>query len=238
MTLENEGAITFQEREGQRARLFIIVKPDGGRYLNEIEQTLNEGRVFITDVYAISDWEKVARSIYQTQLQDASRSFRVGFESHVWLCQYLFGNQALLLLLNAQAVGPSCNLQAKAVYEARTNFRGKFSAASNGTIAIAVNLDKFEKDSFRGSGKKKGHLGISQPGSFDPLFDGISRGRWYGNYFKYMHAPENSKELSFQFQALASLDIMTEENKVDREEWEILKQIHCLLPPSKYIRKK
>jgi len=186
----------------------------------------------------VTDWEKIARLIYQKQLQDAPRSFLVGFESHVWLCQYLFGNQALLLLLNAQAISPNWNLQVKAVYETRNGFRDRFPAASNGTIAIAVNLDKFEGDSFRGSGKKKGNLGISQPGSFDPLFDGISRGRWYGNYFKYVHAPENPEELSLQFQALAGLGIMTEENKVAKEEWGILKQIHCLVPPSKYVRKK
>ncbi len=235
MSAESESSITRQEREGFNERLFMVVKPDGGRYLAEIDQTLKERKIVVTDVYAVTDWERTARSIYQRQLQNAPRSFRVGFESHVWLCQYLFGNQALLLLLDAQTVDSNWESQVKAVFEARNGFRDKFPAASNGTIAIAINLDKFGRDSFRGSGKKKGHLGISQPGSFDPLFDGISRGRWYGNYFKYLHAPGDPEELSFQFQALTDLGIMTEENKVDRREWEVLKRIHCLVPPSKYI---
>jgi len=111
MNIEKEFSITSKEKEDQGLRLFTIVKPDGGRYLTELEQTLNERQIFITDVYAIQDWEKISRSIYKEQLQDSSRSFRVGFESHVWLCQYLFGNQGLLLLLNAEATNLSFNSQ-------------------------------------------------------------------------------------------------------------------------------
>lgn len=237
MSTEYEYKNTPKERETTGERLFMLVKPDGGRYLTEIEQTLNERNIFITDVYAVSDWERIARAMYQRQLEESSRPFRVGFDSHVWLCRYLFGNQALFLLLNAQTTNTDWNLQVKAVYEARNGFRDKFSASSNGTIAIAINLNKLEGDPFRGSGKKKGHLGISQPNSFDPLFDGISKGRWDGNYFKYVHAPENPGELSYQYQALSSLNVMSEENRVDKEEWEILKQMHCLIPPSKCVRK-
>jgi hypothetical protein len=237
MTTEYAHKNTPKEKEAKGERLFMLVKPDGGRYLTEIEQTLNERNIFIADVYAVSDWERIARAMYQKQLQESSRSFRIGFDSHVWLCRYLFGNDALLLLLNAQATITDWNLQVKAVYEARNGFRNKYSASSNGTIAIAINLNKLEGNSFRGSGIKKGHLGISQPNSFDPLFDGISKGRWDGNNFKYVHAPENFEELTYQYQALSRLDVMSEENRIDKEEWEILKQMHCLVPPSKFVRK-
>lgn len=237
MSIEEEYTICSQEREGHGIKTFAVVKPDGGRYLAEIEQTLNERNILVTDVYAVSDWEKFARTIYQRQLQNSSRSFCLGFESHLWLCQYLFGNQALLLMLVYHEGNSNLNSQIKAIHEARNSFRGKFSATSNGTLAIAVNLDRLEEDRFRGMEIKNGNLGISQLNSFDPLFTGISRGRWFGNYFKYMHTPETQDELIFQFQKLIELNSMTEENKVSREEWEILKQIHCLIPPSKFTKK-
>ena len=236
MNVEKGFSITSQEKERQDLRLFMIVKPDGGRYLAELEQTLNERQTFITDVYTIQDWERVARSIYKKQLQNSSRSFCVGFESHVWLCQYLFGNHGLLLLLDTEAKNLSFNSQTQAVHEARDSFRSKFSA-SNDIFAMAVNLDRLSGWSFRGSGKKKGYLGISQPNSFDPLFDEEkSKGRWFNNYFKYIHAPQNSEELSYQFQALVELGIFRKENEIDIEEWEMLKYMHCLVPPSKYIK--
>lgn len=233
MSPERELPKTTQERENPGPRLFVIVKPDGSRYLSELEQTLNERGLFVSNVYFVQDWETTARTIYERQLQTSSRSFCVGFESHIWLCRYLFGNQALLLLFDTEAAGLSLDSQAQALYEARNCFRSKFSA-SDDTFVIAVNLDKFPGEAFRGSGKKKGHLGISQPNSFTPLIERESRGRWYGNYFKYIHAPENFDELCFQFKALTELGILKEENRIEKEEWEKLKFMHCLTPPSRY----
>ena len=37
MNIERESPITSRGREKQGLRLFMIVKPDGGRYLTEIE---------------------------------------------------------------------------------------------------------------------------------------------------------------------------------------------------------
>ena len=221
------------ERIGQNPNLFMVVKPDGGRYLREIDDTLRENKLVINGVYFVEDWEKVARSIYQKQLDSASRSFYVGFESHVWLCQYLFGNNGLLLTLDTGEQNLDIISKTQIVHDARESFRKKFPA-SNGTFTIAVNLEKLDGDRFIGSGKKKGILGIIQPESTEPLIDGESEGVWFRNYFKYIHAPENVEELQFQYNKLIDLDIMSDANKISKEEWELLKFLRCVVPPSRY----
>jgi len=221
------------ERIGQNPDLFVVVKPDGGRYLKELDSTLSENKIIIKEVYFIEDWEKVARSIYQKQLDSASRSFYVGFESHIWLCQYLFGNNGLLLILDTSDRQAGLKAKTQTVYDARESFRKKFPA-SNGTFTIAVNLEKLDSDRFSGSGKKKGILGVVQPESTEPLIEDGSEGVWYRNYFKYIHAPENAEELKFQYSKLIDLDIMTEQNRISKDELELLKFLRCLTPPSRY----
>jgi hypothetical protein len=232
MAIETENE-SDKERILANPNPFIIVKPDGGRYLKELDSTIRENGVAINEIYFIEDWESVARSIYQKQLDSTSRSFYVGFESHVWLCQYLFGNNGLLLTLdiNNQDIGFETKIQT--VHETRESFRRKFPA-SNGMFTIAVNLEKFEGDKFVGSGKKKGVLGVMQSDSLEPLIESGSEGIWYRNYFKYIHAPENTEELVFQYSKLVSLNIMSEQNKISKDEWELLKFLRCVVPPSKY----
>jgi len=215
-----------KERIGQDPNLFVIVKPDGGRYLRELDDTLGENKLVINNVYFVEDWEKVARSIYQKQLDRSSRSFYVGFESHIWLCQYLFGNNGLLLMLDSNSQPADLKNKTQIVHEARESFRNKFPA-SYGTFTIAVNLEKLEGDRFVGSGKKKGVLGIIQSASTEPLISEGSEGVWYRNYFKYIHAPENVEELEFQYTQLIALDIMSEHNKISKDEWELLKFLRC-----------
>ena len=89
-----------QEFLKYQPRPFIIIKPDGSHYLPEITQTLEENRIQITEVFFIKDWEAAARAIYEPQLKASSQDFNVGFETHIWLTKYLFGNCALLLLVN------------------------------------------------------------------------------------------------------------------------------------------
>ncbi len=221
------------ERVVQGPDLFVVVKPDGGRYLKELDATLSENNVLIKDVYFIEDWEKVARSIYQKQLDSASRSFYVGFESHIWLCQYLFGNNGLLLTLDTGDLETDLKAKTQIVHDARESFRKKFFA-SNGTFTIAVNLEKLDGDRFSGSGKVKGILGVVQPEATEPLIEDGSEGVWYRNYFKYIHAPESVEELEFQYSKLLGLDIMNEQNRISKNEWELLKFIRCLTPPSRY----
>ena len=103
----------------------------------------------------------------------------------------------------------------------------------NGIFTIAVNLEKFDGDRFTGSGKKKGVLGV-QSDTLEPLIEGESEGVWYRNYFKYIHAPENTEELIFQHNKLVELNIMSEQNKISKDEWELLKYLRCVVPPSKY----
>lgn len=221
------------ERTPSKPSSFIIVKPEGGRYLNELNETLNENGITINEVYFLDNWEEIARSIYEKQLKDSSESFYAGFESHVWLCQYLFGNHGLLLILDNDNMNLNIEEKTQIVHKARESFREKFPA-SNGMFTIAVNLDKIDRETQSGFGYKRGVLGIMQSDSHEPLIENESEGVWCRNYFKYIHAPENTEELIFQYEKLLDLKVMSEINKIGKNEWELLKFLRCLIPPSKY----
>lgn len=222
------------ERAPSNPSSFIIVKPEGGRYLNELDETLHENGLIISDVYFLDNWEEVARSIYEKQLSNSSESFYAGFESHVWLCQYLFGNHGLLLILDNDNNNLNWEEKAQVVHEARESFREKFPA-SNGIFTIAVNLDKIDRETQGNLEEyKRGVLGIMQSDSHEPLIENESEGVWCRNYFKYIHTPENTEELIFQYEKLLDLKVMSEINKIGKNEWELLKFLRCLIPPSKY----
>lgn len=232
MNIEKEVDIG-NEREISKPDIFIVVKPDGGRYLREIEETLSENQIHIKSIYYIEDWEGASRSMYQKQLEAASSSFNIVFNNHIWLNQYLFGNQGLLLMLDSDIERFDLDKRTKAVHETRESFRRKFSA-SNDIFAVAVNLEKLKGSTFVDSQKKHGVLGVMQPDSLDPLMGNASEGTWYRAYFSYFHAPESKEELVFQYQKLINLRVITKENEVAKNEWELLKQIRCINPPSRF----
>lgn len=232
MNIEKE-VDTGNEREMFKPNIFIVIKPDGGRYLREIEDTLSENQIHINNIYYIEDWEGVSRSMYQKQLEAASPSFNIVFNNHIWLNQYLFGNQGLLLMLDSNIEKSDLDKRARSVHETRESFRKKFSA-SNDIFAIAVNLEKLKGSTFVDSQKKHGVLGVMQPDSLEPLMGNASEGMWYRAYFSYFHAPESKEELVFQYQKLINLGIVSNENEIDRNEWKLLKQIRCINPPSRF----
>jgi hypothetical protein len=215
----------------QDVKAFILVKPDGARYLNELESTLEEKHMHIERVYFVADWEKTSRALYKPQLQACSREFLVGFEAHVWLNRHLFGNHSLILVLETNF--EDLETSARAVREVRDYFRSKIPHSRDGTFMIALNLNRLDGDVFQGAGIT-GNLGVlSANGVFTTLGDNYS-GRWDDHYFKHIHAPDDLAALIREWKVLLELGIISDDNYVSRQEWNLLKLLRCLTPPSKY----
>lgn len=217
-----------------KAEPFIMVKPDGARYLLELEQVLLEHKISIRCVYYVSDWERAARSLYEPELQSCGREFCASFESHVWLTRYLFGNQSLVLTLDIRNDNQDIRELARIVHEIKDYFRSRVPESRDGTFLIALNLDRLSGDFYQGIGTK-GVLGIlSSEGFFTPLSEDGSIGSWEYHYFKYIHAPDGAEELMRQWRVLVQLGIVFDENRISKQEWELLKTLRCLVPPNRH----
>lgn len=222
----------------ERIRPYTIVKPDGIRYLQELEQTLQENRINITSIFSIRDWEAIARVIYEPQLRSSDRAFNVGFETHLWLTQHLFGNRGLLLILEVQENTKTIAEQALFVHKVRNLFRDKLSESIKGTFVIAVNLDRLHGEVYTGAGRP-GQLGVlDQDSFFMPLIDVHSNGRWDDHYFKYIHTPDGLAELEYEWGVLIKQGIITKESKISRREWGLLKILRSSIPPGEYRQRK
>jgi len=213
---------------------FLMVKPDGIRYLTELERALLERGLVIKEIYHVHDWATAARAIYEPQLLSCGREFYVDFEVHVWLNCFLFGNRALVFVLEATNEEKDLDLLAHIVREARDYFRDLIPESRNGTFVIAVNLDKLAESAYQGAGKE-GVLGILTPSGFSPLngFASVA-GRWSVYYFKYVHAPDNSKELAREWNILLRLGIISGKNNISPQDFQSLKLAYCSIPPTKF----
>lgn len=218
----------------ERARPFLMVKPDGGRYLAELEQTLLESRLRISEVFYVSDWEPVARALYEPQLQSCDRAFYVAFEAHVWLNRYLFGNRALVLILETLDNEQDLDTLARAVHQARDHFRSTVAESRNGTFIVAINLDRLPGEAYQGAGRV-GVLGVqASETSFTPLIECV--GRWDDYYFKYVHSPDGSAtSLTREWEVLVRLSVIAPDNRISLHEWKLLKFLRCMIPPSEYV---
>lgn len=213
---------------------YLIIKPDGARHLKEIEQTLNENDIYIDEVFGISDWGTIARALYRPQLRSRGAAFFFGFETHIWLCQYLFGNQALLLTLEVKRSKLfTLKSQTQFIFKIRNQFRRKFNASNNGTFVIMVNLNQLSNKHYLHVGRK-GKLGIlNSKGRFVSLNKCNFTDRWDNHFFKYIHTPGNLGELIQEWQTLIKQGVITGKNRVTKQEWKLLKFLRCLTPPSK-----
>jgi hypothetical protein len=77
---------------------FVIVKPEGARYLKEIEQTINENGFLWENLFLVNDWESVAKELYGNEFFKKN-GFKTEIEATLWVTKFLFGNNALLITL-------------------------------------------------------------------------------------------------------------------------------------------
>ena len=79
---------------------FIIVKPEGMKYLKRIVDFYYTNKVKIYKAYFVSNWELLSRNIYLSQLEKANDNLRTRFENHIYLNKVLFGNKSYIFLLD------------------------------------------------------------------------------------------------------------------------------------------
>ena len=119
---------------------YIMVKPEGQRYLSEIESMiLNEG-FCVESIYHVDDWEKVSCKVYEKCLNERGEKYKQEFLAHVWLNKYLFGNEAIVIFLSKPNIY-GINLLGE-IMNVKKKIRNRYNATKDGTFMIALDFNK------------------------------------------------------------------------------------------------
>lgn len=86
-------------KETEKTPPFIIAKPYSGQYLELLLEIISKKGLQPRSVYGTDRWGDIARRIYQKNVDRIGHKFKVGLEGHIRLVNFLFGDRAVVLLL-------------------------------------------------------------------------------------------------------------------------------------------
>ncbi|HIP71962.1 MAG TPA: hypothetical protein EYH05_11285, partial [Anaerolineae bacterium] len=125
----------------QKTNIFLIVKPECSLYVNLLESAIVEHDLKISEIYSISNWLPIARKIYEHRIASEPPSFHTGFEGHLWLSSFFFGDEALAMTLTSKYDDNTDLLSiAKRANVVKANFRDKLPHTRDGRIIMFMNL--------------------------------------------------------------------------------------------------
>src|SRR5699024_2836272 len=125
-----------------KGKSYIMVKPSGARYINEIEDRLIESHLTIDSRYYVEDWETVANELYKDEIKKHNPIFYEDFQAHIWVNKYFFGNQALVYVFkrNEQTYQ---NLLDE-TFKLKQLIRGDLNATKDGTCMFIIDINKID----------------------------------------------------------------------------------------------
>ncbi|MBR6253094.1 MAG: hypothetical protein IKR04_04565 [Clostridia bacterium] len=196
---------------------FLLIKPDGFRYLDVIRKEVLKNGFRIVNKYHIYSWEDVFRKLSRELMEHRNELFGKEIEAHIWLLKYIFGNYAQLWILEKKP------LKDEALLEETTNvkeiIRDRYCASRDGTFMIIADMCKVGLPS---EFLSPGYLGTFFENEFHKVDKMIpQRGQFDGFYLKYLHCPDPIlSEAEREFEVLRKCGIISKENEISEEEWE------------------
>ena len=84
-------------KEDSRHYSYFLIKPDGIKYLKEIREHINS-KGFDRELYfAVNDWEKVQKDLYEEHYK--KESFRDSYQAFIDAEKILYGNRAIAMIV-------------------------------------------------------------------------------------------------------------------------------------------
>lgn len=199
-----------------------MVKPDGLRYLLEIEQMIIASGFKICGRYSVYNWEVVAKQIYEKSISEHDELFEKEFYGHIWLNKYLFGNYAIVLLLKFQDFEDRRLLER--IMEMKLRIRRRFNASKNGTFIVALDMNRINLSS---NLIPSSNLVLQTENGIMTFDNNISQcGKFSSFYFQYVHCPDPSViDAQNELNILKRLGVISVHNLICNEEWKKLKNI-------------
>lgn len=85
--------------KGKEHYSYFLIKPDGIRYFNEIKQEICEKGFDRVMFFAVEDWEKLQKDLYEKHFQKTD--FAKGYRAFVDAEKVLYGNKAIVILVSS-----------------------------------------------------------------------------------------------------------------------------------------
>lgn len=198
-----------------------MVKPDGQRYLEDIEEIIKSRGFEIEGIYHIGDWEFVCSKVYARCIGQNTDIFKKEFLAHVWLNKYLFGNNALVLMLSKPGFENIDLL--REVMQTKKFVRQKYNASKNGTFMVVMDINKIGLTSDE---VEKSELFLKNRHGFERLDEMIAQEGMFRTFFlQYVHCPDAIlDEAKNELEILENLGVFSDENLVSAEEWAMMKR--------------
>ncbi len=212
-----------------KGKSYIMVKPSGARYINEIEDRLIESHLTIDSRYYVEDWETVANELYKDEIKKHNPIFYEDFQAHIWVNKYFFGNQALVYVFkrNEQTYQ---NLLDE-TFKLKQLIRGDLNATKDGTCMFIIDINKI--DISGRINENNGRVTITNNGESIEFDDMIGQlGRWKSYFLNYVHCPDaKPEEFERELSILSQFGIFDEKNRVSEESFALCKRMRSCNRP-------
>lgn len=212
-------------------KAFVIVQPDGIRFLKTLEDVIIQKELSIEMVYFIHDWGLVAKNIYRPDWI-RRRTKPTELESKLWLTRYFFGNNGLAVVIKGPDIKGNDNCIIKYGDEIKKGFRKLSCDNINSSVIIAINLEslKFLQTPEHSRGGKSEFC--------SPRYKFLNQivtepGYWNRCRFTHIHAPDPFIEnVKREWDILIELGVISDKNLISNHQWEFMKTYRCPILPS------
>lgn len=203
---------------------YLMIKPDGQRYLQEIEEMILNSGFSIKAIYHVCDWENISFKIYQHCLSKHDELFKLDFLAHVWINKYLFGNKAAIMVLSKKNVIGTQLLEE--IMRLKRDIRTRFNATKNGTFMIIADMEKIGFNTI----SNKGYLCIKSKMDYVLVDEYLPQiGTFRAFFLQYIHCPDaNTDEAQSELTILKKENIISLENIITQKEWYNMKKYRSL----------
>lgn len=117
---------------------YLMLKPESQKKFPEIYEEIQRSKLGSIKLYGVNDWTNLSKELYENQLKTNSE-FETSFESLAYIINYLFGNEAIVVLI--QNIYENENFE-KDILKLKKEIRQKYSESDK--IYLLINLAKIK----------------------------------------------------------------------------------------------
>ena len=118
---------------------YLMLKPESQKRFPEIYDEIKRRKLGNIRLYGVTDWMNLSKELYKNQLKTNSE-FETSFESLAYMINYLFGNEAVVILI--QNIYGNENFE-KDILKLKKEIREKYSESDK--LYLLINLAKVKE---------------------------------------------------------------------------------------------
>lgn len=118
---------------------YLMLKPESQKKFPEIYDEIKRKKLGSIKLYGVTNWTSLSKELYENQLKTNSE-FETSFESLAYMINYLFGNEAIVVLI--KNIYNNKNFE-KDILQFKREIREKYSESDK--LYLLINLAKIKE---------------------------------------------------------------------------------------------